>query len=137
MTFSAAITPREIALLAVLLTGVPALVLPAESYCKIGKEVVVGLGDGVTMRTCMWEKETGATIRTGSLELVKNDILILRSHSDESGRLHGEFIVWSDEGVIIKNGSYNEGLKHGPWLTTDINGISTILVYQQGKIVEP
>jgi len=60
------------------------------------------------------------------MELVKNDILILRSQSNGNGKLPGEF---------TETGSYIEGLKHGPWITTDKNGNSITRVYRQGKIV--
>ena len=117
--------------------GISGIVSAAEFHCKLGKEVNVGLGEGVIMHTCMWEKEPGVTLRTGSLELVKNDILILKSQTNENGKLHGDFTVWSDDGKIIEYGSYIEGVKEGPWMKTDENGISTTLVYRQGKIVDP
>jgi hypothetical protein len=121
----------------VLLAGISGPVISADSFCQVGKEVIVGLGDGVNLRTCMWEKKPGVFIRTGSMELIKNDILILRSQSNQKGKLHGKFTAWSDEGEVIETGSYVEGLKHGPWISIDKNGSSTTLVYRQGKIVEP
>ena len=134
---SAAYILRKTLVLLVTMIGIPGIVSAAEFFCIQGKEVIVGLGDGVIMHTCMWEKEPGVTIRTGSLELVKNDILILKSQTSDSGKLHGDFTVWSDDGKIIEFGSYVEGVKEGPWLETDKNGISTTLVYRQGKIVDP
>jgi len=119
------------------LIGIGGIVSAAEFHCKLGEEVIVGLGEGVIMHTCMWEKEPGVTIRTGSLELIKNDILILKSQTNDNGKLHGNFTVWSDEGKIVESGNYVEGVKEGSWLATDKNGISTTLVYRQGKIVDP
>jgi hypothetical protein len=127
----------RIVVLLLLLIGIHGPAIPAEFYCQVGKEVIIGLGDGVTLRTCIWEKEPGVTIRTGSLELIKNDILILKSQSNEKGKLHGEYTAWSDEGEVIETGSYVEGLKNGPWISIDKNGNNTTLVYRMGKIVAP
>ncbi len=69
----------RIVVLLLLLGGIHGLVIPAESYCQV-EEVVEDLGD------CM-------TLRTGSMELVENDILILISQSGEKGVLSGEFTV--------------------------------------------
>ncbi len=105
--------------------------------CPKGGAVLADLGDGVIMRTCMWEKAADVFVRTGPLVLIKNGVLILKLETDLNGKLHGEYTSWNDAGEITENGTYVEGLKEGPWKVTDKNGDSETLHYQAGVIVEP
>lgn len=128
------------ALLIVILSvciGFTCLLNAAEFDCPNGNSVTANLGDGVTLRTCMWEKEPNVTIRTGPLELIKNGKIILRTQTDVNGKLQGRFTSWSDAGKIIQNGLYSNGLKQGLWLETDKQGNSETLRYQKGILVEP
>jgi hypothetical protein len=109
----------------------------AEFNCQRGEAVVADLGDGVTMRTCMWQKAVNVTVRTGALELIKNGVLILKLQTDLNGKLHGQFTSWNDAGEITENGNYIEGLKEGPWTVTNENGHSETLHYRAGVNVEP
>lgn len=114
----------------------PRLPYAAELVCPQGEAVLADLGDGVIMRTCMWEKTANVRIRTGPLELIKNGVLILKLETDVMGRLHGPFTSWNDAGEATENGNYVEGLKEGPWTVTDKNGITDILHYRAGVIVK-
>jgi len=126
----------RLVLLAILLITAPRLFAAAEFQCAVGNEVTAGLGDGVTMRTCLWEKEPNRVVRAGPLELVKNGILILKTQTNLEGKLHGDFTSWSDEGVVIISGTYVEGLKEGPWFETDKDGNSNTIYYRDGIPVE-
>lgn len=108
-----------------------------EFHCAVGKAVVAGLGEGVIMRTCLWEKEPDLVVRAGPLELIKNGILILKTQTNLQGKLHGDFTSWSDDGVVIIRGAYIDGLKQGPWFETDKNGNSGTIHYRDGIPVEP
>ena len=108
-----------------------------ELNCERGEPVVADLGDGVIMRTCLWQKTAGVTVRTGELELVKNGVLILKAGTDLNGKLHGRFTSWNDAGEITETGNYIEGLKEGLWTVTNEKGYSEILHYRAGVIVEP
>lgn len=105
--------------------------------CKLGKEVVAGLGDGVTMRTCNWEKSPGSFVRTGPLQLVKNGILILQLQTDEAGRLQGQYTAWDDAGVVVEQGVYRNGLKEGAWQVTDAKGQRKTLHFRAGEPLDP
>ncbi len=109
----------------------------AELNCPLGHAVMADLGDGVIMRTCMWEKAANVTVRTGPLELVKNGILILKLATDSNGKLHGQFTSWNDAGEMTENGHYLKGLKEGIWIVTNKNGDNETLHYRAGVIVEP
>ncbi|MDH3858733.1 MAG: hypothetical protein OEV07_12120 [Gammaproteobacteria bacterium] len=124
-------------LLAILIIAAPRLFAAADLQCAVGNAVTASLGDGVTMRTCLWEKEPNLVVRAGPLELDKNGILILKTQTNLEGKLHGDFTSWSDEGVVIVSGSYVEGLKEGPWIETDKNGNSDTIYYRNGVPVEP
>ena len=124
-------------LLAILIIAATRLFAAAEFQCAVGNAVTANLGDGVTMRTCLWEKEPNLVIRTGPLELIKNGILILKTQTNLKGKLHGDFTSWSDEGVVMVSGAYVEGLKQGPWFETDNKGNSDTIYYRNGIPVEP
>ena len=109
----------------------------AELNCRQGSMVLTDLGDGVIMRTCMWEKAANVTVRTGALELIKNGVLILKLETDLNGKLHGRFTSWNDAGEITENGNYIEGLKEGPWTVINEDGDSETLHYRAGVLVEP
>ena len=47
--------------------------------CGLGEVAVADLGEGVVMRTCLWQKQPGVVVRTGPMELIKNGILILKA----------------------------------------------------------
>jgi len=108
----------------------------AEFHCPLGREVSTNLGQGVSMRTCIWEKEPSVFVRTGPLELIKNGILILKTQTDQAGKLHGTFTSWNDQGEIIENGNYVKGLKEGPWFKIDANGKREDLLFNGGSLVE-
>ena len=112
-------------------------VLAVESFCSLGSPVTADLGDGVTMRTCLWEKEPDLVVRAGPIELVKNGVLILKTQTNRSGKLHGQFSSWDDTGNLIESGTYDNGLKEGSWLVTDKDGISSTIFYRQGVRIEP
>ena len=117
---------------------IPTALLSADEFrCPVGKEVTASLGQGVSLRTCMWEREPSVFIRTGPLELIKNGILILKTQTDRSGKLHGRFTSWDDRGEIIENGNYVRGLKEGPWLKIDEQGNRQILHFNGGNLVDP
>lgn len=111
-------------------------VVADEFRCPLGKEVSASLGQGVSMRTCMWEKEPSVFVRTGPLELIKNGILILKMQTNRAGRLHGRFTSWNDQGEIIENGNYVKGLKEGPWFKIDENGNRHNLLFSGGSLVD-
>jgi hypothetical protein len=120
-----------------LLAGFTILPYAAELNCPQGGAVLVDLGDGVIMRTCMWEKAANVTVRTGPLELIKNGVLILKLATDSNGKLHGQFTSWNDAGEMTENGNYLKGLKEGIWTVTNKNGDSETIHYRAGAIVEP
>ena len=120
-----------------LLAGFIRLSAAAEFNCRRGEMVLADLGEGVIMRTCMWEKAANVTVRTGALELIKNGILILKLETDLNGKLHGRFTSWNDAGEITENGNYIEGLKEGPWTVINEDGDSETLHYRAGVLVEP
>ena len=124
-------------LLATFLVVAPKLPAASGFHCTVGNEVTASLGDGVTMRTCLWEKEPQLVVRAGPLVLVKNGILILKTQTNLAGKLHGDFTSWNDEGVVIVSGTYVEGLKEGPWFETDKDGNSDTIYYRDGVPVEP
>ena len=126
----------RIVLLAILIIAAPRLFAAAKFQCPVGNEVTAGLGDGVIMRTCLWEKEPQLVVRAGPLELVKNGILILKTQTNLEGKLHGDFTSWNDEGVFIVSGTYVEGLKQGPWFETDKYGNTNTTYYRDGIPVE-
>lgn len=109
----------------------------AELNCRRGEPAVADLGDGVIMRTCLWQKTADVTVRSGGLELVKNGVLILKLETDVNGKLHGQFTSWNDAGEVTQIGNYSKGLKEGPWTVTNEEGYSEILHYRAGVIVEP
>lgn len=109
----------------------------AEINCLRGGAVHADLGDGVIMRTCMWQNAANITVRTGQLELIKNGVLILKLETDLNGKLHGPYTAWNDAGEVTETGTYVAGLKDGPWTTTNKNGASETLHYRAGIIVNP
>ena len=112
--------------------------LSANSFeCPLGEKVAAGLGDGVTMRTCRWEKSPGSFVRTGPLQLIKNGTLILQLQTDEAGRLQGQYTAWDDSGVIIEQGIYRDGLKQGEWQVIDDNGQLKTLNFRDGEPLDP
>ncbi len=121
----------------ILFAGFTILPNAAEFDCPQGSALLADLGDGVIMRTCMWEKTANVTVRTGPLELIKNDVLILKLATDSNGKLHGSFTSWNDAGEMTENGNYLKGLKEGKWTVTNKNGDSEILHYRAGVTVEP
>ena len=133
---------RKLSPLLALILGVVLLAvlhrLPAEEFkCPLGEAFTAGLGDGVTLQSCNWEKSPGNFIRTGPLELIKNGILILQLSSDHQGRLHGKYTVWNDLGVVTTSGQYHEGLKQGEWRITDARGNTRVVVYSAGVTAVP
>ncbi len=89
------------------------------------------------MRTCLWEKTPGNVVRAGPIELIKNGILILKTQTNASGKLHGRYLSWHDDGRIMEQGNYTQGVKEGEWRKTDENGRSTSIHYREGTPVEP
>ena len=124
-------------LLVCLMIAMPWQLLANDFECGLGKEVAAGLGDGVTMRTCRWEKSPGIFIRTGPLQLVKNGILILQLQTDRTGRLQGQYTAWDDAGVMVEKGSYQDGLKEGEWQVTDDDGRRRTLHFRAGEPLDP
>ncbi len=100
--------------------------------CGPGRQVDTSLGDGVIMRTCLWEKAPGVVVRTGALELIRNDILILRTQTNLDGQLHGLYASWSDDGQLMERGFYDRGAKQGWWLYADGGGSGRNLYYRAG-----
>ena len=117
----------------VMMFALPQLVESTEFECPLGEAVVAGLGDGVEMRSCFWEKSPGVRVRIGAFELHREDILILQTQTNEDGKLHGQFRSWDDDGKLINQGEYVEGVKQGDWLETDKQGVSRWLVYIEGE----
>ena len=133
---------RKLATLLALMLGVVFLaalhrLVAADFECPLGQPFSAGIGDGVTLQTCNWEKTPGNIVRTGPLQLIKNGILILQLTSDREGRLHGDYNVWDDQGIITTSGQYREGLKEGEWRITDKQGNTKIIVYSAGTTVAP
>jgi hypothetical protein len=100
--------------------------------CGYGEQVAAGLGDGVTLHSCSWEKSPGQFVRAGPLELVRNGILILKLQTDRSGRFQGEFNSWDNQGAILESGYYVDGLKHGEWRVTGNSGERVTLQFRAG-----
>lgn len=123
--------------LVVLFTGITKAQGVSDFHCILGEEVLSSLGEGVTMRTCILNKKPGLAIRTGPLELIKNGILILKTETNETGKLHGQFNSWNDAGELTERGSYVEGLKEGEWLVTDKKGEKKNLLYKGGALINP
>jgi len=111
--------------------------MAAELECPLGEPFSAGLGDGVVLQSCNWEKTPGHFVRTGPLQLVKNDILILQLSSDLEGRLHGQYTVWNDQGKVTTSGQYHEGLKEGEWRITDEHGGTRVIAYSAGIAAIP
>ena len=109
----------------------------AEFECPLGEPFSAGLGDGVVLQSCNWEKTPGNFVRTGPLQLVKNGILILQLSSDREGRLHGEYTVWDDQGNVTTSGQYRKGLKESEWRITDKQGNTKVIVYNAGIAAIP
>jgi hypothetical protein len=107
-----------------------------EFECLLGNEVAMGLGDGVTLQSCNWEKTPGNFVRVGPLQLVKNSVLILRLETDRAGRLQGKFTSWDDDGIILEDGQYLDGHKEGEWHVVDEQGNRQVVTYKAG-IVQP
>lgn len=124
-------------ILVVLIISFPKLSGANDFQCVVGKEVLSSLGDGVTMRTCIWNQKPGLAIRTGPLELIKNGILILKARTNEAGKLHGQFTTWNDAGKLTERGDYVMGLKEGAWLVTNKKGEMETLYYRGGDLIEP
>ena len=112
------------------------LLLPAQSSrafeCELGKPVEASLGDGVTLHTCSWEKNPGSFVRVGPLQLVRNGVLILELNTDRNGKMQGEYSSWDDQGEMLENGVYVDGLKHGDWRISDNHGGHVILRFRAG-----
>ena len=103
-----------------------------EFVCVNGRVAVADLGDGVVMRTCLWERKPREVIRTGPLELIKNDILILKTQTNLAGQLHGLYSSWDDSGVLMQRGSYHQGRRQGQWIYADGNGQRRVIYYRAG-----
>ena len=116
---------------------IPCMAQASELICPDGSPTMADLGDGVIMRTCLWEKTPGVAIRVGPIELIKNGILILKTQTNADGKLHGSYASWHDNGKIMEKGNYSEGLKVGEWHVVDQNGVTTTLFYRKGILVEP
>lgn len=106
-------------------------------HCPRGDPVTANLGGGVIMRTCLWQNEAGVGIRVGPFELIKNGVLIVKTQTNIDGQLHGRFTSWSDDGVMIEDGHYQRGHKHGPWREADADGKIKTLHYHEGALVQP
>jgi len=109
----------------------------AEFECMLGNKISAGLGDGVTLHSCSWEKTPGNFVRIGPLQLIKNSVLILRLETDRSGRLQGKFTSWDDGGIILEDGQYRDGLKEGNWHMTDKQGNRQVVTYRAGIALTP
>jgi hypothetical protein len=105
--------------------------------CELGEAVSVDIGDGVTLHSCSWERSPGEFVRTGPMEVTRNDILILKMQTDRDGKLQGEFSSWDDDGVLTEQGHYVDGLKHGEWRVTDANGNPGTVHYRGGVETSP
>ena len=81
--------------------------------------------------------QLGVFLRTGPLEMVRDGVLILRLHTDQNGKLQGQFSSWDDAGVLTESGHYVDGLKHGEWLVTDANGERRVEHYRAGVVIAP
>ena len=111
---------------------------PADEFeCPLGTPFSADLGDGVTLQSCNWEKTPGNFVRAGPLEMVRHGILILQLQTDREGRLHGEYTVWDDQGIVTTSGQYREGLKEGEWHITDEQGNIRVIVYSAGIAATP
>ena len=66
------------------------------------------------------------------MELIKNDILILKTQTNPAGQLHGLFSSWNDAGRLQQQGRYHEGLKQGRWIFSDGYGSSRVFYYRAG-----
>ena len=130
-------SPRLALMLGVVFLAVLHRLVAAEFECPLGEPFSAGLGDGVTLQSCNWEKTPGNFVRTGPLQLVKNGILILQLTSDREGRLHGEYTVWDDQGNVTTSGQYREGLKVGEWRITDERGNTRVIAYNAGIAAIP
>ena len=104
----------------------------SEFHCENGEVAVADLGGGVVMRTCLWEKEPGIMARTGPMELIKNEILILEARTNLDGQLHGLYSSWDDAGRLMEQGQFRKGLKQGQWIYADGNGLSRVFYYRAG-----
>jgi hypothetical protein len=109
----------------------------AEFECMLGDKISVGLGDGVTLHSCSWEKTPGNFVRFGPLQLIKNSVLILSLETDRSGRLQGKFTSRDDVGIILEEGQYRDGLKEGEWHITDKQGNRQVVTYRAGVALTP
>jgi len=105
--------------------------------CSLGEATSFTIGDGVILHSCSWEKTPGVFLRTGPLEMVRDGVLILRLHTDQNGKLQGQFSSWDDAGVLTESGHYVDGLKHGEWLVTDANGERRVEHYRAGVVIAP
>jgi hypothetical protein len=127
---------KSILIVALVLSVGLVFMLPLQSTkaveCELGEPVAASLGDGVTLHTCSWEKNPGSFVRVGPLQLVRDGILILELYTDRDGKLQGEYSSWSDDGVMMENGQYVDGLKHGEWLIADDSGGQKIQYFQSG-----
>ena len=106
-------------------------------HCPQGDPVTANLGEGVIMRSCMWQNDTQQLIRVGPFELVKHGILIVKTQTNMNGQVHGRFTSWTDDGVILKDGEYQNGHKHGAWVETDADGVLRNMHYDRGELVQP
>ena len=113
------------------------LLIEDEFQCPLGNKVNTGLGDGIILQSCSWEKTAGKFVRTGPLQLVRNGILILQLQNDRDGKLQGEYTSWDDDGNIMENGHYRDGLKEGEWQVTDKQGNHNVVTYSAGIALTP
>jgi len=120
-----------------LLVSFTQLIRASDFNCQKGDPVTADIGEGVIIRTCMWKKESDVAVRVGPLELIKNGILILRTQTNSRGKLHGQFMSWSDEGELLEKGIYIEGLKEGIWIVMRKDGNSEKVYYKKGAPIEP
>ena len=125
-----------------LLGGVAAVaLLPPWSVraveCELGQAISVGIGDGVILYSCSWERTPGDFVRIGPLEMRRNGILILQLQTDPDGKLQGKFSSWDDAGALTEQGQYVDGLKQGEWRITDASGDLRIVHYHRDVEVLP
>jgi antitoxin component YwqK of YwqJK toxin-antitoxin module len=89
------------------------------------------------MHSCSWERTPGVFVRTGTLQLIRDDILILKLQTNRNGKLHGEYSAWDDDGVLTANGHYRDGQKEGEWQSIDKKGTVRMVLFRDGVPITP
>ena len=125
--------------LGLLLVAVMALraLSAAEFECLLGEKISASLGEGVMLHSCSWEETPGNFVRTGPLQLIRNDILILQLQTDRDGKLQGRYSAWDDAGELTETGHYVDGQKEGEWRSIDANGHVQVVIYRGGIALAP